>query len=90
MAKKRILTGVKPTGSQLHIGNYFGAIKPMLDLAKQDDVAEVFLFLANLHAFTTIHDPKTLQENSINILKLYMACGADTEKFFVYSPSDIP
>lgn len=89
MTKKRILTGVKPTGSQLHIGNYFGALKPMIDLATQDDIAEVFLFLANLHGFTTVHDRDIMRENSFNILKLYMACGANTEKFFIYNPADV-
>ncbi len=90
MNKKRILTWLKPTSGQLHLGNYFGAIKPMIDLSLQDDISEVFLFLANLHGFTTVHDPKILHQNSLNILKLYLASGANSNKFFIYNPADIP
>lgn len=89
MATKRVLTGVKPTSSQFHVGNYFGAVKPMIDLQHNPDVDEIFLFLANQHAFTTVHDGALMKENSINILKLYMACGANTDKFVIYNPADI-
>ena len=86
---KRILTGLKPTSDQLHIGNYFGAIKPLLDLAKDPD-NEVFLFLANMHSFTQIHDGPTLRSYSMAILKLYIAMGADPERITLYNPASIP
>jgi tryptophanyl-tRNA synthetase len=51
--------------------------------------AEIFLFLANMHAFTQLHDAQKLRENSINVLKLYAACGADLNRFMIYNPADI-
>lgn len=84
---KRILTWLKPTGAQLHIGNYFGAIKPMIDLADQNPDAEIFLFLAIMHSLTTMHDSQELKQNSISALKLYMACGVDPKRFLIYNPA---
>lgn len=86
----RILTGLQATSDQLHIGNYFGAVKPMLELAKKFPDAEIFLFLAIMHSFTMVHDRDKLRQNSINILKLYAACGADLNRFMIYNPADIP
>lgn len=86
----RILTWVKPTDSQFHIGNYFGAIKPMLHLADKFKDAEIFLFLANMHAFTQLHDASALKQNGINIVKLYAACWVDLERFIIYNPAEIP
>jgi tryptophanyl-tRNA synthetase len=87
---KRILTWLQATSSQIHIGNYFGAIKPMLELSKQFPDAEVFLFLAIMHSLTRLHDSKSLRENSLNILKIYLACGVDLNKFVIYNPADVP
>ncbi|HKL44379.1 MAG TPA: tryptophan--tRNA ligase, partial [Candidatus Absconditabacterales bacterium] len=86
---KRFLTGLKPTGKQLHIGNYFGSIKQMIDLGKENPDSEFFLFLANMHGFTQIHDQQEMKENSIMALKLYLACGADAKQFVIYNPADI-
>lgn len=88
--KKRILTWLQATSDQLHIGNYFGAIKPMLQLAEQFPDADIFLFLAIMHSFTMVHDADVLRKNSINVLKLYAACGADLKRFMIYNPADIP
>jgi len=88
--EKRILTGLKPTDNQLHLWNYFGAIKPMIELAKESQDAEIFLFLANMHAFTQLHNGVALRQNSINVLKLYMACGVDLSRFVIYNPADVP
>ncbi|MBU1758792.1 hypothetical protein KKG31_06765 [Patescibacteria group bacterium] len=62
----------------------------MMDLAEQSQDAEIFLFLANMHAMTSIHDGQTLRQNSINILKLYAACGVDLSRFVIYNPADVP
>lgn len=86
----RILTWLQATDSQLHIGNYFGAIKPMLELADKFPDAEIFLFLALMHSFNNIQDPTILRQNAINILKLYAACGADLSRFMIYNPAEIP
>ncbi len=87
---KRFLTGLKPTGKQLHIWNYFGSIKQMMDLAKENPDSEFFLFLANMHGFTQIHNQEEMRENSIMALKLYLACWADAKQFIIYNPADIP
>jgi tryptophanyl-tRNA synthetase len=85
----RFLTGLKPTWSQLHIWNYFGSIKQMMDLAKENPDSEFFLFLANMHGFTQIHNKEEMRDNSIMAVKLYLACGADAKQFVIYNPADI-
>lgn len=88
--KKRILTWLKPTGEQLHLGNLFGAIRPFVELTKQEKEADFFLFLANMHGLTVIHDATTLRNYSLTILKLYKALGVDTSRVYIYNPADIP
>jgi len=87
---KRILTWIQPTDSQFHIGNYFGAIKPLLDLSKQFPDAEIYLFLAIMHTFTRLRDGDQIRQNTLSMLKLYAACGADLRRFNIYNPADIP
>ena len=87
---KRILTWIKPTDHQIHLGNYFGAVKPMMELSEKFPDAEVFLFLAIMHGLTALHDGKAIHDNSINVLKIYMACGVDLNKFILYNPADVP
>ncbi|AHB41562.1 Tryptophan-tRNA ligase [candidate division SR1 bacterium RAAC1_SR1_1] len=87
---KRILTGIKPTDNQIHLGNYFGAVKPMMELSAQYPDAEIFLFLAIMHGLTGLHDGKAIHDNSLNVLKIYMACGVDLKKFVIYNPADVP
>lgn len=86
---KRILTWLKPTESQFHVWNYFGAIKPFMDMANQFPDAEIFLFIANMHAFTQLNDWEQMRKNTINILKLYAACGANLDRFLIYNPAKI-
>lgn len=86
MTKKRILTGLKPSGS-LHIGNYFGSLKPLVDLSLNTN-DEVFLMVADYHALTTVHDKKQLHDDTINIVKDYLAAGADPEKIILFRQSD--
>ena len=87
---KRILTWVKPTDSQIHLWNLFWAVKPFLKMAEENPDAEIFMFLANMHALTALHDWDVIRNNSINIVKLYAACGADLNRFYIYNPADIP
>lgn len=86
MTKKRILTGLKPTGN-LHIGNYFGSLKPLVDLSlnTQD---EIFLMVADYHALTTVHDKEQLHADTINIVKDYLAAGANPQKITLFRQSD--
>ena len=61
-----------------------------MHLADKFKDAEIFLFLANMHGFTQLHDGDKLRQNSINVLKLYAACGVDLERYIIYNPADVP
>ncbi len=87
---KRILTWLKPTDNQLHLWNLFWAINPFIKMANENPDAEIFLFLANMHALTQLHDWSTIRQNSINVVKLYAACWADINRYYIYNPADIP
>jgi tryptophanyl-tRNA synthetase len=82
----RILTGLQPSGV-LHIGNYFGAIKPLMDLQGQ---GEVFLFLADLHALTSLQNGDALRQAVRTAAIDLMACGLDVEKTVFWRQSDVP
>ena len=84
--KKRILTGLKPTG-ELTLGNYIGAISQMVELSN-DENNEVYLFVADLHALTEYQDPSTLRERIKKFMAMYIACGIDPEKVSIYIQSD--
>ena len=84
--KKRILTGLKPTG-ELTLGNYIGAISQMVELSN-DENNEVYLFVADLHALTEYQDPSTLRERIKKFIAMYIACGVDPEKVSIYIQSD--
>ena len=84
--KKRILTGIKPTGSP-HLGNYYGAIKPALNTEKTN---ETFYFIADYHALTTIKNPQELQTLTQQVAAAWIACGLDPQKSILYKQSDIP
>lgn len=81
----RILTGIQPSGV-LHIGNYFGAIKPMIDLQGQGDV---FLFLADLHALTSLHDGPAVREATRTAAVDLLACGLDPERTVFWRQSQV-
>lgn len=85
---KRILTGLQPSGI-LHIGNYFGAIKPILDLQKEED-NELFLFIANYHALTTIKDPVLLKKYTFEMFKDLLALGINPNKTTFFVQSSVP
>ncbi len=82
----RPLTGIKPTGD-LHIGNLLGAIKPAIELTKND---EGFYFVANYHALTTINDKKTMLEITRQVAAAWLALGLDPGKNTFFIQSDIP
>ncbi len=84
---QRVLSGIKPTGSNLHIANYFGAVKPHIKL--QDEVDEAFYFIADLHALTTVQDRKRLEENIRSVTLDYLALGLDPDKCVFFRQSDI-
>ncbi|MFL2859519.1 MAG: tryptophan--tRNA ligase, partial [Pontiellaceae bacterium] len=82
----RILSGIQPSG-KLHIGNYFGMMKPAINM--QDD-ADVFLFIADYHALTTTHDAKILKGLINDAVLDFLACGINPDKTFFYKQSDVP
>ena len=82
----RILTGIQPSG-KLHWGNYFGAMKSMFDLQEKGE--EIFMFIANFHAMTTVRDGKALRESTKDVALDYLACGIDPERTIIYRQSDV-
>ncbi len=85
-AKKRLLTGLQPSG-QLHIGNYFGALKPFADEYAQYDS---FLMIADYHSLTSLKDPIALRQNIIEVVRAYVAAGVDPSKAVIFKQSDVP
>ncbi|MCL2094389.1 MAG: tryptophan--tRNA ligase [Treponema sp.] len=86
VAKKISLTGIKPTGD-IHIGNYFGAIKPALELAKTYDAR---YFVADYHALNSVKDPKELRASIHSVAACWLAAGLDPEEVIFYRQSSIP
>jgi len=84
--KKVSLTGIKPTGD-LHVGNYFGAIKPALELAKEYDAR---YFLADYHALNIMKDPEELKTATRKVAAGWLASGLDPESVIFYRQSSIP
>ena len=88
---KTILTGVKPTGT-LHLGNYFGAIKPAIQLGHQANAAgdRHIMFVANYHALNYLKDTAQLNQITKEVACAYLACGLNPEKSIFYRQSDVP
>lgn len=87
MENKRVVSGITPSGSSLHVGNYFGAIKHQIAL---QDQMETFYFVADLHALTTVKNKEELQKNIENVVLDYLALGLNPEKCVFFRQSDIP
>lgn len=83
----RVLSGLQPSG-KLHLGNYFGAIQQYLEL--QTAGHDVFYFIANYHALTSIHDPAALREYTLDIILDLLALGLDPDKATLFLQSDVP
>lgn len=84
---KRILSGITPSGSALHIGNYFGAVNPQIELQNRD--YETYYFIADLHALTTVHSQEELENNIINVVLDYLALGLDPNKAVFFRQSQV-
>jgi tryptophanyl-tRNA synthetase len=82
----RILSGIQPSG-RLHLGNYFGMMKPALDLQTK---GECFLFIANYHALTTVDQPDQLRAYTREVALDFLACGLDPERTVFFKQSDVP
>lgn len=85
MSKKRIFSGVQPTNN-IHIGNYFGAIKNWVDVQDQFDC---IFSVVDLHAITVYQKPEDLRQNIFNIAKTYLALGINPKKCLIFQQSDV-
>ena len=83
---QRLFTGLQPSGT-LHIGNYFGALKPFVELSREYDAN---LMIADYHALTSLKSASDLRANILNVAKDYIAAGIDPEKSVIFKQSDVP
>ncbi len=86
MNKKRVFSGIQPSGSA-HIGNYLGAIKHWADGQEEKD--NIFC-IVDLHAITVPQDPKELKENILETAKIIVAAGVDPKKSSIFIQSNRP
>jgi tryptophanyl-tRNA synthetase len=94
-SSKVSLTGLKPTGqraeagagSSIHLGNYFGAIRPAIELTQR---YSALYFIADYHSLTSQRDPGALRSNVYDIAATWITCGLDTEKAVLFRQSDVP
>ncbi len=84
--KQIVVSGIRPTGN-LHLGNYFGAVKAFLQLQNEFDCR---FFIADWHSLTTHPHPDNIKRNAYTILAEYLACGLEPEKAMIYFQSDVP
>jgi tryptophanyl-tRNA synthetase len=83
---KRVLTGSRATGMP-HLGNYFGAYKPAIDLQGR---YELFLFIADFHALNEGFKPEENRANSLDLAASFISCGLDLSKSLLYAQSAVP
>ena len=83
---KKILTGIKPTGDWMHIGNYMWAFKPLLDNLKWK---KAYIFIADYHSLTSVHDGETLRNNKKRLLKEFFALLPNDTEIVVFEQSKI-
>jgi tryptophanyl-tRNA synthetase len=82
----RILSGIQPSGA-LHLGNYFGMMKPALEL---QDQGEAFYFIANYHSMTSVFDAAERRKNTLDVALDFLACGLDPAKTVFFRQADVP
>ncbi len=82
----RILSGIQPSG-RLHLGNYFGMMRPAIELQEQGDA---FYFIANYHALTTVSDADAMRQGTLDVALDFLACGLDPSRTTFYRQSDVP
>jgi len=82
----RILSGIQPSGT-LHLGNYFGMMKPAIELQEK---GEAFYFIADLHALTSVQNAAALRANARELAVDFLACGLDPARSVFFRQSDVP
>ncbi len=86
--KPVLVSGVKPTGN-LHIGNYFGAMRQLVDLSKTKK-CRPFIFIADYHALNFVHDADEMRRRTRELAMAYLAVGLDPEDIVLFKQSDVP
>lgn len=84
----RVLTGIQSTGVP-HLGNLLGAILPAIAMGRSGN-NDAFLFIADLHSFTTVRDAQALRANTNAVAAAWLACGLDVDRVTFYRQSDVP
>ncbi|HOB53685.1 MAG TPA: tryptophan--tRNA ligase [Acidobacteriota bacterium] len=84
--RRRVLSGIQPSG-QLHLGNYFAMMKRMIEFQAHN---ELFCFIVNYHALTTVQDGKTLRQGTVDAAMDFLALGLDPEQSIFWVQSDVP
>lgn len=82
----RVLSGIQPSG-HLHLGNYFGAMRPQIELQNEH---ECFYFVANYHALTSLDDPEAMRQLTQEVAASYLALGLDPDRAVLFRQSDVP
>lgn len=82
----RILSGIQPSGT-LHIGNYFGMMRPAIEL---QDKGDAYYFIADYHSMTSLFDPEQRRKNTLDVALDFLACGLDPKKSVFFRQSDVP
>ena len=82
----RILSGIQPSGA-LHLGNYFGMMRPAIEL---QDQGEAFYFIADYHSMTSLTDAAERRKNTLDVALDFLACGLDPKKSVFWQQSDVP
>jgi tryptophanyl-tRNA synthetase len=82
----RILSGIQPSGA-LHLGNYFGMMRPAIEL---QDQGEAFYFIADYHSMTSLTDAAERRRNTLDVALDFLACGLDPKKSVFWKQSDVP
>ena len=83
---QKLFTGLQPSGA-LHIGNYFGALKPAVEMCREYDG---LVMIADYHALTSLKNPDALRRNILGVVKDYVAAGLDPEHTVLFKQSDVP
>ncbi len=82
----RILSGIQPSG-KLHVGNYFGMMRPMIN---NMDRGELYAFIVNFHALTSVQDSRRLSNDTLEAAADFVALGLDPDKCVFWVQSDVP
>ena len=86
--KPVLVSGIKPTGD-LHIGNYFGAMRQLAELSASNKY-KCFIFVADYHALNTMQDAEEMKRRSRELVMAYLAVGLDPETITFFKQSDVP